>query len=265
MKPKALPKIFPIRPKIIFTDVDDTLTWHGKLPAETYTALATLQQAGITVVPVTGASAGWCDCIVRTWPIDSIIGENGAFIMQRNQQGKLSYIHVLPESIRAKNWQQLQALKQDVLNQFDCARQTADQSFRINDIAFDVGQEVTIERSDAIKIAEYCKSKGANAKISSIHINVWLGDYDKSSTATKWLSHNGIESDKAIFIGDSPNDDVMFSSFTTTVGVANVIPFLDELHTNPTYVTEEPGGYGFVELANAVIEENPTSEKSGPG
>ena len=83
MKPQPIPKIFPQKTKILFTDVDDTLTWKGRLPHETFTALVKLQEAGIKVIPVTGASAGWCDCMIRTWPIDSIIGENGAFVMSK--------------------------------------------------------------------------------------------------------------------------------------------------------------------------------------
>lgn len=254
MRPRSLPRIFPFHPKVIFTDVDDTLTWKGKLPHETYTALARLQQAGIAVIPVTGASAGWCDCIARTWPIEAIIGENGAFFMRRDQKGKLSCTHMLSEESRAENWQRLLKLKRDVHENFDCARQTSDQPFRLNDIAFDIGQDCTIQRSDALKIAQYCRSAGASAKVSSIHINVWLGDYDKSSTAEKLLAHYNQNQSDAIFIGDSPNDDAMFSNFGVTVGVSNVLPFINELHAAPTYVTENPGGYGFVELANTLLD-----------
>jgi hypothetical protein len=58
LKPDPLPRVFSGRPKILFTDVDETLTWQGRLPEETFSALAKLRQAGIRVVPVTGASAG---------------------------------------------------------------------------------------------------------------------------------------------------------------------------------------------------------------
>jgi hypothetical protein len=61
-----------------------------------------------------------------------------------------------------------------------------------------------------------------------------------------------------VFIGDSPNDESMFSSFVHTVGVANIEPFIDELKFAPTYVTRHSGGYGFAELAASVIEALPT-------
>jgi len=55
--------------RFVLTDMDDTLTYRGRLSAETYLALERLQSAGIKVVPVTAAPAGWCDQMVRMWPI----------------------------------------------------------------------------------------------------------------------------------------------------------------------------------------------------
>jgi len=63
----------------VLLDIDDTLTTDGKLTAGAYTALERLHRARIRVVPVTGRPAGWCDHIARMWPIDAVVGENGAF------------------------------------------------------------------------------------------------------------------------------------------------------------------------------------------
>ncbi len=254
MKPAPLPKVFPVRPEILFTDVDETLTWEGRLPGETFSALVRLQKAGIKVIPVTGASAGWCDCLIRTWPIDSIIGENGAFFIDRNADGRLSYSYALEKSVRLANWQRLQRLKAKVLSRFSVARQTADQSFRLTDIAFDINQDHHVDRQDAFEIAQYCKDSGVNVKISSIHINVWCGEYNKASMANSWLNHQEIDSDHAMFSGDSPNDDSMFANFKLSVGVANIKPFISELDSPPTYITSQPGGYGFAEIAESLME-----------
>ena len=237
MKPEPLPRVFPGQPKILFTDVDETLTWQGRLPEETFSALAKLQRAGIRVVPVTGASAGWCDCLIRTWPIDSIIGENRSFYIDRNPDATLSYTYALEAPVRAANWQHLQQLQTDVLNQFPFAYRTADQAFRTTDIAFDINQDRRIDRKDAFTIAQYCRDAGMVARISSIHINVWCGDYNKASTANLWMRSQGIDNDDAIFSGDSLNDDSMFSSFRQSVGVANVLPYITELESPPQYVT----------------------------
>lgn len=254
MKPQPLPKVFPHKPRVLFTDVDDTLTWKGRLPHETFTALVKLQQAGIRVIPVTGASAGWCDCMIRTWPIETIIGENGAYFIDRNSDGRLATHFAVDAIERSANWQRLQQLKNNVLDKFSNAHSTKDQPFRLTDIAFDINQDQRVARSEAFEIAEFCEASGMNVKISSIHINVWCGEYNKASTATQWLARHDFESSDAMFIGDSPNDDSMFSSFSHSVGVANIEPFMAELKSPPSYVTSHPGGYGFAQMAESLIE-----------
>lgn len=49
----------------LLTDIDDTMTSKGKIPACAFVAMERLQQAGIRVVPITGRPDGWCDHIAR--------------------------------------------------------------------------------------------------------------------------------------------------------------------------------------------------------
>src|SRR4051794_15728409 len=68
--------------RYVLTDIDDTLTTDGKLTAGAYASLQRLHDAGKIVIPVTGRPAGWCDHIARMWPVDAVVGENGAFYMR---------------------------------------------------------------------------------------------------------------------------------------------------------------------------------------
>src|SRR5215467_9706500 len=72
----------------VFTDIDETLSTRGRLTAEAYGALERLQRAGLLVVPVTGRPAGWCDHIARFWPVDAVVGENGAFWMWHDEKAR---------------------------------------------------------------------------------------------------------------------------------------------------------------------------------
>src|SRR6185369_1868420 len=72
----------------VFTDIDDTITTDGHLPAAAYEALERLQGAGLAVVPITGRPAGWCDMIARFWPVDGVVGENGAFTFRYDHAAK---------------------------------------------------------------------------------------------------------------------------------------------------------------------------------
>ena len=65
--------------KFVLTDIDETLTENGRIPAKSFKALEKLQKKRISVIPITGRPAGWCDHIARMWPVDGIVGENGAF------------------------------------------------------------------------------------------------------------------------------------------------------------------------------------------
>src|SRR5215831_17875048 len=65
--------------RFILSDIDDTLTHKGRLSAETYRQMEALQARGRKVILVTGRPAGWCDLIARFWPVDAVVGENGAF------------------------------------------------------------------------------------------------------------------------------------------------------------------------------------------
>jgi hydroxymethylpyrimidine pyrophosphatase-like HAD family hydrolase len=57
-----------------------------------------------------------------------------------------------------------------------------------------------------------------------------------------------------LFVGDSPNDEPMFSFFPHTVGVAGLERFADLLQAWPAFMTEAAGGAGFAEAARTVLE-----------
>lgn len=250
----ALPASITPLPKIIFTDVDDTLTWHGRLPVDTFFALHRLQEAGFTVVPVTGASAGWCDCLIKTWPIQHVIGENGALGMQKNQQGVVSTRFVKSTEQVETDLDRLKLLGSELSKRFPQIRLTQDQPFRLTDIAFDIGQAVSVPESITRQAMQWLKTQNVHARRSSIHINVWLGVYSKSSAAMDWLNQRNLSKWQCLFIGDSPNDESMFEHFPVTVGVANIKRYLADMEHAPTYITGGEGGYGFVDLADLLLK-----------
>ncbi|MBW2589402.1 MAG: HAD hydrolase family protein, partial [Deltaproteobacteria bacterium] len=80
MKPfNEFPKNLKSTIRFVLTDIDDTLTIKGRLPSFAFAGMENLQKRGIQVIPITGRPAGWCDHIARMWPVDGIVGENGAF------------------------------------------------------------------------------------------------------------------------------------------------------------------------------------------
>src|SRR5215470_12038612 len=99
----------------VLTDIDETLSTNGRLTAEAYRALEMLQRAGFLVVPVTGRPAGWCDHIARFWPVDAVVGENGAFWMWRDAKAcKLRTCFVQSAAERAEGKRRLEELRAEV-------------------------------------------------------------------------------------------------------------------------------------------------------
>lgn len=248
--------------RFVLTDIDDTLTDEGKLAAETYAALWDLYKKGFTIIPVTGRPAGWCDMIIRQWPVHAVVGENGAFVYYTVRDGGVSRIQTLyhPEIAQRDPQEQLQKLRDKVLSEIPGTRIARDQPGRQFDLAIDFREDPPDLGFDvAEQIKKLCEAEGAMAKVSSIHVNAWYGNYDKLSMTKHFFDTQFGLSDEeirrqVIFCGDSPNDQPMFEFFPYSCGVANVMSMIDHISTPPTYVTEKAGGAGFVELAEILLE-----------
>jgi HAD superfamily hydrolase (TIGR01484 family) len=246
-------------------DIDDTLSTHGKLTAEAYAALWALKEAGFAVVPITGRPAGWCDHFARFWPVSAIVGENGAFSFymttvegapSRRDRLDTPGAITAPDERRAR----LDGLWRKILARFPQAKLASDQAYREHDLAIDFCEDVPAwPRADIDALVEFCQAEGAHAKVSSIHVNAWFGEFDKRRGFAHLLAHApaslalpGLE-DEWIFIGDSPNDEPLFKAFRHSVGVANVTAFLDRMTAPPRWVTSGESGEGFVEFADKLI------------
>jgi HAD superfamily hydrolase (TIGR01484 family) len=262
MKPLAeFPRAALAKVRAVLTDIDDTLTTEGRLEAVSYGALERLKNAGLLVIPVTGRPAGWCDHIARMWPVDGVVGENGAFwFLHDRRAGKLVKRYVMDEAQRRERAARLGAIAQRVLREVAGCAIASDQPYREADLAIDFREDVAaLPREDVARIVSVMEAEGLTAKVSSIHVNGWFGGYDKLSTARLMLSEVfGIDADAAreeiVFAGDSPNDQPMFGFFPHAVGVANVRDMADLMTALPAYVTPSRGAQGFAELADALLQ-----------
>ncbi|AGH80036.1 HAD family hydrolase [Psychromonas sp. CNPT3] len=255
--------------KWLFTDVDDTLTWQGKLPPQTFLALEKLSLAGIKVVPVTGACAGWCDQIAKLWPVHGVIGENGAFWMQKR---KAEFVTKTTSPLDTMKHQQGELIKllNRVLTEYPDIRFAYDQPFRYCDVAINLSQdrEPVSDKLSHELLAKIKKltvnGQRVNASLSSIHLNAWVGKHNKRLSTEQYLFDNGqsppLSLNEIAYIGDSLNDETMFAWLPTTFGVKNIEAILPQFKAKPAYISTKNGGYGFVELAELILQANDNSE-----
>jgi HAD superfamily hydrolase (TIGR01484 family) len=254
----ALPDSALRRVRGILTDIDGTLTTDGQLPAVAYVALDRLKRAGLHVIPVTGRCIAWAEILTRLWPVDAIIGENGAFYSHL-VDNKLTTRFLDDAATREANLFRIHALGQEILREVPGCALASDQAWHAADLAIDHAEDVApLPQSSVDRIVAIMRSAGMTATVSSIHVNGWFGHHDKLSMSrlcVEELLGNDIDAqrDEWLFIGDSANDVAMFGHFPLSVGVANVREILDKLPVKPAYITNAAGGEGFAEMAESVL------------
>ncbi len=242
----------------VLFDIDDTLTTDGKLTAQAYAALESLKAAAKRTVCVTGRPAGWCDHIARMWPVDAVVGENGAFYFYF-AGGKLRKRFQDEAAARAQKRARLEAIARRIFAEVPGCAVSSDQSYRETDLAIDYCEDVpALPLEAAERIAALMREAGLTARISSIHVNGWFGEYDKLATTLQLFSERfgqdlRRENGSVAFVGDSPNDAPMFGFFRHSVGVANVRRYDRLLSQPPKFVTEAACGAGFAELASHLL------------
>lgn len=251
---------FKAKIKFLFTDIDDTLTNHGQLGPEAYSALWKLKSHGIKVIPVTGRPAGWCEMIARMWPVAGVVGENGGFYFRYDEKRKkMKRSFVFDFNEQDDNRRKLDLIRDEVLREVPGCAIASDQFCRLMDLAVDFCEDVAPLPPEAIeKIVSIFQKHQAQAKVSSIHVNGWFGDYDKLSQVIQILAAEfNTSAEEALpisaFVGDSPNDEPMFVFFPNSFGVANVMHFRSQMKFMPRFVADESGGKGFAQITEQIL------------
>ena len=206
--------------KGFFSDIDDTITTDGMLSGDAYLAIEKISNNGLDFVPITGRPAGWCDMIARFWPVKGVIGENGAFYFSYDhKKKKMIRRYIQNEKVRSDGQKKLSEIKHKILNEVPGCAVSSDQFSRISDLAIDFCEDVPeLSMTSVRKIRDIFVEAGATAKISSIHVNAWFGDYNKLEMTrifAKEVLNLDLDQNKGsfVFCGDSPNDEPLFEYF----------------------------------------------------
>jgi hypothetical protein len=241
--------------RYVLTDMDDTLTHNGQLPAQTYSALEALRIAGIPVIPVTAAPAGWCDQMARMWPIDGVIGENGGLFFRRSSRPQsIERIFWHPDTECSKISDALLEIGRTLCRNWPALMLADDQPFRLTSLAF----RRPASPADRAMLVDLLVSAGASAADNNLWVLGWLGRYDKLAMTRRIMAQVydvdiDNDPDSILYVGDSANDGPMFDFFRHTVGVSTVGEYLPVLKTPPAWITRGPGGAGFVEVTETLL------------
>jgi hydroxymethylpyrimidine pyrophosphatase-like HAD family hydrolase len=177
--------------------------------------------------------------------------------------GGLERGFVQDEATRTSNRQRLAELQTRILTAVPGCGLASDQAYRELDLAIDFCEDVEpLDRDRIDEIVALFENAGATCKVSSIHVNGWYGDFDKLEGFVRLHQQLwGTQPDpkRWAYFGDSANDAPMFAHFPLSIGVANVVDFLDRIDTAPRWITQAPGGHGFVEGLDHLLSLRPHS------
>lgn len=256
-RPRPLREAELGRVRAVLTDVDGTLTTDGTLLGSTVDALGALKAAGVRVGLVSGRPAGWGECWARTLPVDAVVVENGGLTFVRRGD-RVEKVYAQSAEALREGRARLRREVARVLREFPGARLSSDSTYTEVDLAIDYNEDARLPVEAARAIEARMRSRGVNAVRSSVHVNCWVGDFDKRSTSFRLLSEEwGLaprpREPRVVYAGDSFNDAPMFEAVPLSVGVANVWRVLGEIACAPAYVTRAAEGKGFEELARAIL------------
>lgn len=242
----------------VLTDIDDTLTTDGEVPAHVVDSIGALRDAGLKVVPITGRPVGWSVPFAQSWPVDAIVAENGAVALRRNAAGGLDKLYQQDAATRSANFARMQQVLEHIERSIPGAQRATDSPGRETDIAIDHSEFVQLGAAQIDAVVQAMRDAGMHATVSSIHVNGWYGEHDKLQGA-RWIVHElwqralDAEIARWAYVGDSTNDQRMFGAFANSVGVANIARFVPQLAQLPGYVAEGERGAGFAEFARLVL------------
>ncbi len=238
-------------------DIDDTVTRNGVLQPGAYAAMHQLTEAGFDLVAVTGRPLGWTDLISRQWPVVTAVGENGAGWSWVEGRRFCEGYFCGAEERRAQA-ALLESIRREVGRQMPHVQVTSDHRARRCDLAFDIGEAVSLPRADIDRLVQTIESFGVASSVSTVHAHAVPGPWNKARGVARALSEVrdvdlDLERKHWVFVGDSGNDAAAFAYFPVSVGVANVRAHLDRLPTPPRFVTDSERGDGFAELAAHLV------------
>lgn len=229
--------------KVVAADIDDTITINGKIYPEILKSFIRLQESGISVVLITGRSSGWCQSLINYFPgIDCVLAENGIVLIDK--EGNHCFLD--EKNMECKTEESVKNVSMLLKDKFGLSY-TLDNPFRLKEQTFIRPNHFTDHQIQELNNAV---PESIEIIASSIHIHVRKRGSDKGKSLEKVNSDRfRVSEDQILVIGDSATDKSLFGRFKLSVGVANILKYIDEFgEMSPRYITKMPEGRGFLEV-----------------
>ncbi|MBE9216219.1 HAD family phosphatase [Plectonema cf. radiosum LEGE 06105] len=238
--------------RLVATDMDGTLTTEGKFTPALLQALQDLAAANIKVIIVTGRSAGWVSGLAYYLPVVGAIAENGGLFYSYISKQAVS---ITPISDLDEHRRNLATVFEKLKLNFPQIKESSDNRFRITDWTFDI---TGLDNTSLQTMQHQCQELAWGFTYSNVQCHIKPLGQDKAVGLSQVLREYFGEyvSDQVVTVGDSPNDESLFDRnyFAVSVGVANVLEYIDQLQHKPAYITQKKEGEGFCELSDYILQ-----------
>jgi HAD superfamily hydrolase (TIGR01484 family) len=223
--------------KYIFSDFDGTLTHKGEVSKTLIDVLSVLKKKNITFILVSGRSASWGHFFLTHFPISYAVMEAGGVILHKNKT------HIQMQVLAKQNQlDKLELVKQKLHKEISELEFAVDNVGRITDRAIELS---SLENPKTLKkVQQILDQNNCHYSVSNVHLNFSTVPNDKWSGAC-YLSKHVLKKDLlkilpiSCFMGDAPNDEIMFQYFKHSLGVGNIKPYLTQMKYVPSTITKE--------------------------
>jgi HAD superfamily hydrolase (TIGR01484 family) len=223
-----------MKPKIVFSDFDGTLTLGEDLTSTFFDILKLLSEKNVELIPVSGRSLSWGHFLLTHFNFTYAIMEGGGVMTYKDKSGYIRN-HYLVTNDEMKN---LEQFSKGLLKKFPGLELTADSLGRVTDRAI----ELPLLSHMGIKsdVEAYMDDKGIHHSTSSVHVNFWCGEISKMNAVNHFLAceRDDVKLNECVYFGDARNDQSCFLGFDHSVGVSNINEILAELQHKPSIVLE---------------------------
>ena len=168
---------------LIATDMDGTLTQHGKFTANLLQACEDLSSVKIPVMIVTGRSAGWVSGLVSYLPVLGAIAENGGIFYSAGEVEPVVLSSIPDLGAHRK---QLAEVYQHLQSEFPQLQESTDNRFRLTDWTFN-NHQLTITQLEGL--AALCHSLGWDFTYSSVQCHIKPASQNKGTSLIQVLSN----------------------------------------------------------------------------
>ncbi len=252
-----------VKPKLVFSDFDGTLTLDDELRPEFFDVLALLKSHNIPLVICTGRSKSWAHFLLTHFnDLKYVITEGGGVLTYVEERGGR---RLLKDVLLIDDGEVIR-LEQTVLGlheRFPHLELSVDSFGRQTDRAIELSYLEEHPEIDK-QVREFFTQKKVNFSTSNVHMNFWCGEISKMNSIRHFLGQYGekygiVQEDEAFFFGDSLNDESVFKELENCIGVSNIKKVQDRFKYLPKTILkgeENKGILGVLNHLRSVLSES---------